>query len=134
MDLKAHEKVHALLAECQHVILEKSQNHLLAPELRLSTPAKWLIKHISGSNEVRDLMWLIDSHEDYWYLLNYVIHSNDPFVIWEIEKEFKSSSEWGPFIFSLVASCFASRLQGVAKWDTWAADHTIAWMDMYKPF
>jgi len=134
MEVEARSKLHALLANVESRILEKAHNPYLAPELRLTTPAKWLLKYISGSHELHELLEFISLTDECNYLLRYIVTSKDPFVLWEIEKEFKSTNEWGPFIFSMIASCFAATLQGDMKWESWAQDHQVAWMDVYKPF
>ena len=134
MDVTAHTKLHDLLANVESRILEKANMPFLAPELRLSTPAKWLYKYMSGSGELHELLLEIADSTEFIFLLKYVQASGDDFVIWEIEKECKTRQEWGAFIFSMIASCFAANLKEDEKWKSWASSHSLAWMDMYKPF
>jgi hypothetical protein len=144
--------VHSLKdLQFRFVMANSSKTHLpnpdyAAPELFVtSTPRDWMNEYkrtggthtTCGTNHSR-LQVLMDFSGKATQvdpIMEYINNSDDPHIIWEVEKIYKSSddadwAEWNCFLFSVSGSLFAPRVTN-GSWSKWAAAHPKSWSQSY---
>jgi hypothetical protein len=133
------------------VMANSSKTHLpnpdyAAPELFVPpTPAGWMTEYKqaggnhstcgSSPSRLQGLMEMTskDLHLD--PIVEYINNSDNPYIIWDLEKIYKSSDdtdwvEWNCFLFSVSGSLFCSRVTN-GSWNKWAAAHPKSWSHHY---
>lgn len=134
------------------VMANSSQTHVMnpgyaAPELYVPlSPRLWMIeyKQAGGSHttsgykpsRLQGLMEMSANDPSLNPIVEYINNSDDPHIIWELEKIFKFSQggdwiEWDRFLFSVTGSLFNTRVTN-GSWSKWAAKHTKSWSDSYE--
>jgi hypothetical protein len=133
------------------VMVNSSRTHLpnpdyAAPELFVPpTPAGWMTEYKqaggnhstcgSSPSRLQGLMEMTskDLHLD--PIVEYINNSDNPYIIWDLEKIYKSSddtdwAEWNCFLFSVSGSLFAHRVTN-GSWSKWAGAHPKSWSKPY---
>lgn len=124
----------------QNIFISKNRTFIpnpayAAPEL-FSSPEQWKLEYqASGENSrLNKLMDETGERDDFKNIFELVQTTDDPNIIWKIESNYKSdgSKEWDLFLFSVVFSMIASKLDtiGITKWKE---SHKESWSLPYEP-
>jgi hypothetical protein len=65
----------------------------------------------------------------------YINNSDDPHIIWKLEKFYKSSNdtecvEWNCYVFGITAGWLHDRVTN-GSWNKWLATHSVCWTNPY---
>jgi hypothetical protein len=68
-------------------------------------------------------------------ILKYINNSDDPHIIWKLEKFYKSSNdtdcvEWNCYVFGITAGWLHDRVTN-GSWNKWLATHSVCWTNPY---
>ena len=157
MSTSTNQKMHDVLLENVNslkdvqfrFIMTKSYTYKRHPDYTASkfftksTPKDWQNENTGGAgtcsygyNPSNNQM-LIDFTRDTTQLdliRKYINNSDDPHIIWELEKIYKSSNdtecaEWNCYVFSITAGWLHGRVTN--GWDKWLAIHGGSWTSPY---